>query len=480
VDRGSEAAIRVRTIERCTQCGVNLPKDPAGGLCYGCLGEPFPAQAVQVSPNGGGSYTYPLASSATLQHPPDLASDQRILHRFVGDIRRCGAVGEERNAQIVYLTITSQHLAEPVSVAYKGVSSGGKSYTIDRVADFFPPEALIVMTGMSEHALIYWPEEDPFAHRTIILFEATALREGRAKAEENQTAYYVRSLLSEGRIRYPVTTKTKGKLRTEIISKDGPTNLVLSTTAISLHPENETRVLSLQVDDSAAQTGRVLEAIAARRAKTQAVDLREWHELQRWLAGAEHRVHVPFAPDLARAIPRVAIRLRRDFSAVLGLIEAHALLHQANRERDEHGRIVATGIDYQAVRLLVADVISEGLGATVSSTMRETVETVEILGGDEGMDVGKVARSLDLDKSSASRRLRAARERGYIRNLEDRRGKPARYVAGDPLPDEVEVLPRVLHASPDGRCAACGAETAGQGECCSVAVDADPVGEEQR
>jgi hypothetical protein len=42
----------MRTVERCTECGVNLPKNPAGGLCYGCLGEPFPAEAVQVSLNG--------------------------------------------------------------------------------------------------------------------------------------------------------------------------------------------------------------------------------------------------------------------------------------------------------------------------------------------------------------------------------------------------------------------------------------------
>jgi hypothetical protein len=29
-------------IERCSACGVNLPKSPAHELCYGCSGEPFP------------------------------------------------------------------------------------------------------------------------------------------------------------------------------------------------------------------------------------------------------------------------------------------------------------------------------------------------------------------------------------------------------------------------------------------------------
>ena len=44
-------------------------------------------------------------------------------------------------------------------------------------------------------------------------------------------------------------------------------------------------------------------------------------------------------------------------------------------------------------------------------------------------------------KSSASRRAKDAIKRGYLNNLEDKRGRPARLVLGDPLPDDVEVLP---------------------------------------
>jgi DNA-binding transcriptional ArsR family regulator len=163
---------------------------------------------------------------------------------------------------------------------------------------------------------------------------------------------------------------------------------------------------------------------------------------------------------------------------VLGLIEAHALLHQASRDRDEHGRIIATGQDYQAIRILVGDLISEGLGATVSAVMRETIEAVALQPSEEGIGVGPIAEALGLDKSSASRRLRAAREKGYLRSLEDRAGRPARYVIGDPLPEALEILPRVLHATPGGSRAACGAKTAGQEGCCSVALDSEPPKEE--
>jgi hypothetical protein len=55
----------------------------------------------------------------------------------------------------------------------------------------------------------------------------------------------------------------------------------------------------------------------------------------------------------------------------------------------------------------------------------------------------KLAGELKLDKSSAWRRVRAAMDRGYVKNLEERKGRPAQLVLGDPLPDDQEVLPAV-------------------------------------
>ena len=84
----------------------------------------------------------------------------------------------------------------------------------------------------------------------------------------------------------------------------------------------------------------------------------EWHDLQRWIELGDREVVVPDAVALSRQIPPVATRLRRDFPALLSLIEAHALLHQASRDRDETGRIVATLDDYAAVRELVLDLFA--------------------------------------------------------------------------------------------------------------------------
>ncbi len=54
-----------------------------------------------------------------------------------------------------------------------------------------------------------------------------------------------------------------------------------------------------------------------------------------------------------------------------------------------------------------------------------------------------MAARLNLDKSTVSRRLSVAGEGGWLTNNEERRGHPGRWLPGDPLPDEIPVLPTV-------------------------------------
>lgn len=289
--------------------------------------------------------TEPDAIAEMVFAEPALAREPRILDRFAADLQCAGVVGERKLGNLVYLSLTSR-LDRPISVGVKGPSAGGKSYTIDEVLSFFPQSAFYVLSSMSERALAY--SEEPLAHRILVIYEAAGLNGDLA-------SYLVRSLLSEGCVRYETVEKTKEGMKARLIYRPGPTGLIVTTTAISLHPENETRLLSVTVDDTAEQTRRILNDLAAERDDD--VDRGPWHELQTWLEHAEHRVSIPYAVVLAELVPPAAVRLRRDFGAVLNLIRAHAILHQMNRDRDGQGRIVATLEDYDVVRDLVADLM---------------------------------------------------------------------------------------------------------------------------
>jgi hypothetical protein len=321
------------------------------------------------------------ASCATLAQSP------RILSRAVRVARELGVVGERRPVQLLVLAFTSRLLDRPVSVAVKGLSSSGKSFLVEQVSRLFPSSAAYTLSAMSERALAY--SEEPLAHRMLVLYEAAGLRGDFA-------SYLVRSLLSEGRLRYETVEKTKVGLRPRLIEREGPTGLIVTTTAVWLHPENETRLLSIPVTDTQEQTRAVLAALAAESGAP--VNLTIWHSMHEWLALGEQRVTIPYAKELVRRIPAVAVRLRRDVAQVLNLIRAHALLHRATRPRDAMGRVVATLIDYAVVRRLVEPLVAAGVGATVPPAVRETVEVIQAL-GTEGITVHQVAARLRLDKA---------------------------------------------------------------------------------
>jgi hypothetical protein len=345
-----------------------------------------------------------------------LAHSPEVLDQFAREIGR-RVSGEVRTAKLLYPALTSRVLERPVSVAVKGPSSGGKTYLVERVLDFFPDGAYHALTAMSDRALAY--SEEPIKHRILVFFEA----EGMAS---DFATYLMRSLLSEGRLRYEFVEKTSEGLRVRLIEREGPTGLIVTTTAVRMHPENETRLLSLTVTDTREQTRDILASLA--KSKTEGTDLTPWHALQEWLASpaAERKVAIPYAPALAELVPPVAVRLRRDFGAVLNLIQTHVILHQASRERNEEGHIVATLDDYARVRDLVDDLISEGIEATVPQSVREVVEAAVQLHEeeDEPVTTAALARELKLDRTAASRRVRSAKDRGYLRDLEDNPANP--------------------------------------------------------
>jgi hypothetical protein len=351
-----------------------------------------------------------LPDQATLDDGGDLARSPDILSSLAVDLERAGLAGEKRPAQIIYLAVTSRLFSQLLSVAVKGPSSGGKSHTVQQALRFLPQEACFTLTSASEKALIYTQED--LHHRMLVLYEADAIAKGGG------AAYLLRTLLSEGEIRHETVERAGKGFATKKITKSGPTGLIVTTTATGLDAELETRMLSLAVVDTPEQTMAVFRSLARNDNSSDAValDYERWHRLQRWLAAGQRNVIIPFAEQLADRVLALAVRQRRDFGAMLTLIRAHALLHRASRDRTEAGAIIAAAEDYAVVRELVADLFSEGIEATVSATVRETVDAVAALKKDE-ISLGELAGKLALDKSVTSRRLRQATEFGYLVNL---------------------------------------------------------------
>jgi hypothetical protein len=375
----------------------------------------------------------------------DLAGKPDILAEVWAFIQRSGVAGVEKQVKTVFLSTLSTLRWDPVNLAIKGPSAAGKSYMVKQTQVLFPPEAIYVRTSISPMTLAY--SEESFVHRQITIFEQHGI-------DGEKGSYMIRTLLSEGEIVHEVTKETSdGNRSTQVVRKPGPTGFLTTTTLPSLHGENETRLFTIEVPDDNVQTRRIMRAIGAKYSKGAgpAEDVSVWHAFYRWLRAGERRVVVPFAGQLSELVPDVAIRLRRDFKAVVELVAVHALLHRASRERDADGQIIATVADYAAVRELINDTISAGAEQTVRQTVRDTVQAVTsilaIKGGEAYASGAEVALKLGLHKGTVSRRIAVALEKGYLRNLAPVHHRGGRNVGqqlvlGDAMPGEELLLPK--------------------------------------
>jgi hypothetical protein len=384
----------------------------------------------------------------------DIIAADDVLKLFGASIARTLA-GEDRSAKLLYLAATSRLFEKPMHVAIKGSSAIGKSYLREQVFAYIPPEDIQHFTTMTERALLYLDGES-LAHRILSMAEAVS-----TKQTELQD-YLLREIISNGRIEHLVAVGGgSGQLATtERIVVEGPIMFVTTTTRVRLHPEIETRILSIETDDTEIQTRQVLRKIAELESggATAAPDLAPWLDFQRWLAAGERRVVVPYLPALANHVDLwiKGIRMRRDFLQIAQAIAAHALLHRDRRPRDDQGRIVATTDDYAVIYDLMADRLAEGAGVALKPNDRKVLDAIEDVAArqkaDEGLEDDKkgirqqgvtsrdLVDELDLDQTTINRRLGKLVSAGLLENLTPGKGRTGHYRASGRLKDR-DVLP---------------------------------------
>jgi hypothetical protein len=303
------------------------------------------------------------------------------------------------------------------------------------------PEAFFLEKAGSARALIY--SEESFEHRAVIVAEADSIPQ-----DDGPAASAIRSLAEDGYMTYDVVLpdpKT-GVFKTHRIIKQGPTALITTSTK-PLREQMNTRTLTLTINDSPEQTREVLRAHAAAvNGHRPDFDVREFVDLQRWLALAgEREVTIPFSLALAELVPVAHLRMRRDFKQLLTVIQAIALLYQCQREPDANGRIVATFDDYRPARALILSAFTTAATDGVTSAVRDTVEALTQVFADTGKPCTRkaVADALSIPPRTAGDRLVRACSLGYVVNLETRDHQPGQYQPGEPLPENHAPLPTV-------------------------------------
>jgi hypothetical protein len=312
------------------------------------------AKKAEENPDEADTETTPQApeeGSKRREAAMELLQNPRLLARAAVDIKRLGHVGEGRNKQLAFVCAISARAGVPIQPSTHAQSSAGKNYLWDTVLSLFPPEKVIRRSGITAKALF----------RTSVDLRGGILYIQEVAGSEDAN-FSIRVLQSDGRLEYEATEKMPdGSLQSVVHTTEGPTVVVQTTTKNHLHPENETRVLPIYIDESEEQTERITQSIL-RRAAGEAPDdeessrMRErWHDAIRLLEPCE--CVIPYARRIR--IPKTPLRIRRDANRLMDVIRVVAWLYQYQRGRDSRGRVVAEEADFHTAMRLVSGPLSQ-------------------------------------------------------------------------------------------------------------------------
>jgi len=380
----------------------------------------------------------------------ELAQAPDLMDRVVRQVQDMGVVNERELITLTYITATSRVQAHPTNILIKGVSGGGKSFTALHTLALVGQDFVNQLTSSSALSLVY--DTRPLAH-TVMLPEANQMQADKQADKDSTFAMLVRTLISEGRIVHQTTVEDPNSptgRRVERIVREGPIALITTTTG-ELYSENETRMLAWHIHEDRDQTKAVMAGLADRAAGSVAAstDLSIWHDLQRWIALGPDDAVVPFARQIAAEIQPLMVRFRRDVGSLFSFIKASALLHQAQREVDTQGRVIATIADYALAYSIFTKVMAESSGKSIPANVHAVVkliaeragaaatkptgmrfQRVEAAGHAAEVTISseQIGTATGIGKTAAYRAVIAALDLGFLANSEFRRSKPFKLV----------------------------------------------------
>jgi len=278
----------------------------------------------------------------------EILESEDVLERAAGTMRHLGHIGEWSNKKLAFACAISARAQLPVQPSTHAQSSAGKNYLWDTALALVPPELVYKRTGFSAKALF---RTKMSLKHSVLYIQELAGSEG--------ADFSIRTLQSDNVLTWEATEKASdGSLETVVYEVEGPTVIVQTTTKNHLHPENETRVVPLYLDESAEQTARITADAKRRAAGIGSITAAErdemtavWHDAVRLLEPAE--MVIPFAERIE--VPSAPLRLRRDVPRLINVIKLVAWVHQHTRDRDDAGRILATEDDFAMAIDMVGD-----------------------------------------------------------------------------------------------------------------------------
>lgn len=381
---------------------------------------------------------------------PALARDPAVLYKIKLDLDKRIA-GEDKNKLTVLVEANTVFSKDPQGAVITGASSAGKSHLLNQTLGYFKKLGLVKdytrITGASPDRL-----QGNFSGKILVVQEIGGIEAAQSK---------IRVWISEGGLHLLTTEREEktGKIKTAEMHTTGIP--VFFTTTTSVQPDQEllNRLMILSMDESEAQTDKVLDFIVEDVSTPNPLTERKPdEEIVAFFAesfGSKQvadRVLIPYAADLKKIFAHKKVEARRDFRKLCRLIWSVAFIHQHQRmivaqkekmpaaEKTAIGRfIVALPVDFY-MAWAIAD---QTMRQTLLGLQDRAIRALRCFQPSKAMTARDIAAAMDVGQDLARGLLKVLESRGFV--LCDESTKPYQYslVRGEEK-DETSRISNVL------------------------------------
>lgn len=356
----------------------------------------------------------------------EFLSKPQLLENINKLLEQNGIVGEEQNRMVLFVLASSYKMPYLMHAIVQGSSGEGKSHLINGIAQCMPQEDVMNMTRITSKSLYHYRDKE-LINKLIVIQDFDGLDEEAQYAfREMQSAKFLTSST--------VVKDIFGNNRGRIKQVQAHFASMTTTTKAEVYYDNMSRSVILGVDESQAQTMRII-AIQNKKLAGKGNSENEVHATQ-LLRNAirvlkSYEVINPFADKLI--LPLEAKMLRRLNSQFQNFVSQITILHQYQRKTDSKGRLIATKEDVKSA----VDIFFSSIIIKVDELDKSTRQFFENLKGyvksqkngtTHRFTNREIRQKLNISKTSSFRYMLLLQELEYIQAIEGSVNRGFKYV----------------------------------------------------
>lgn len=343
-----------------------------------------------------------------------IARDKKLISSIAQKLTQTGIIGEDDN-KVFLFAIAASHLQQnPLNALIQGSSGSGKTRLLKQIFACMPDEAKKIYSRLSEKMLYNVPKYY-FKNKLICFEDVDGLGE--------EAVYAWRELVSNGELISGVSYKDdKGNIGIKELVVYGPITSIACTTHGRIYTDNMNRLFLIAIDESKAQTKRIIEYQAKEAAgqinkKEQQAAIAQLQNFVRVLQ--PYKVYNPHAISLL--LPDGIQDERRLYKLYLYFIDMITVLHQHQRKQTADGKLIATRQDCQIAKDLMFECIMlkmDELDGSLRQFFERLKEYIKKTNNDNyGFTQREIRTALHISKTGLHRFITELTELEYLQEM---------------------------------------------------------------